>query len=169
MNTEPTFSSPFAMKPALLRHMMNVWPPFAASGIQVREIAGDWSYARVELRLRPWNRNYMGTQFGGHLFKMCDPFWAIMAFERLGRGYIVWDASATIDFLAPGRETVQTEFHLDDATCEALREATSTGKKHLQWFDNDIVTADDTVVARVRKQLYVRRKPDRANRRRRSA
>ncbi|MBO9470798.1 DUF4442 domain-containing protein [Endozoicomonas sp. G2_2] len=153
------------MHPAVLRRMMNVWPPFAASGIHVTHMASDWSRVRVELRLRPWNRNYMGTQFGGHLFKMCDPFWAIMALERMGREYIVWDAAGEIDFVAPGRETVHTEFVLDEATCDEMREATATGKKHLRWFENDIVTADGTVVARVRKQLYVRRKPRRGPKR----
>lgn len=28
------------------------------------------------------------------------------------------------------------------------------------WFENDVVADDGTVVARVRKQLYVRRKRD---------
>jgi len=150
------------MKPRALRHLMNVWPPFAASGIHVESISADWSYARVALKLRPWNRNYMGTQFGGHLFKMCDPFWAIMAIQRMGRGYIVWDAAGAIDFVAPGRETVYTEFHFDNALRDELIEGAATGKKQLRWFDNDIVTADGTVIARARKQLYIRRKPQRA-------
>ncbi|ROO25134.1 DUF4442 domain-containing protein [Salinisphaera orenii] len=149
------------MQPALLRRFMNVWPPFAASGIHVTDLRRDWSYARVELRLRPWNRNYMGTQFGGNLFKMCDPFWAIMAIERLGRGHIVWDAAGAIDFLAPGRGTVHAEFVFDDALRDEIIDITATGKKHLRWFENDIVAADGTVVARIRKQLYIRRKPPR--------
>lgn len=156
------------MKPTLLRRFMNVWPPFAASGIRVTDLSADWSYARVELRLRRWNRNYMGTQFGGNLFKMCDPFWAILAIERMGRGYLVWDAAGAIEFVAPGRETVYAEFRFDDATRDELIEAAATGKKHLRWFENDIVTADGTVVARARKQLYIRRKPPRGARKSRA-
>ncbi|KEZ76863.1 DUF4442 domain-containing protein [Salinisphaera hydrothermalis] len=49
------------MQPRLLKHFMNVWPPFAASGIHVAHLADDWSVARVTLRLRRWNRNYVGT------------------------------------------------------------------------------------------------------------
>lgn len=147
------------MKPSVLRHLMNMWPPFAASGIHVADIAADWHSARVELRLRPWNRNYMGTQFGGHLFKMCDPFWAILALERMGRNYIVWDAAGAIDFLAPGRETVYARFNFDDELRDELIAATADGNKHLRWLENDITTADGTVVARMKKQLYIRRKP----------
>ncbi len=149
------------MTPRALRHLMNIWPPFAASGIHVETIARDWSHARVALKLRPWNRNYMGTQFGGNLFKMCDPFWAIMAIQRMGGDYIVWDAAGAIDFVAPGRETVYVEFNFDNALRDELIEGAATGKKQLRWFDNDIVTADGTVIARARKQLYIRRKPPR--------
>lgn len=146
------------MQARLLKHFMNVWPPFAASGIHVAHLADDWSAARVTLRLRPWNRNYVGTQFGGNLFKMCDPFWMLLAMERLGRDYIVWDKAGEIDFVAPGRETVHAEFLFDDALRTEAVAATEDGDKFLRWYENDITTADGTVIARVRKQLYIRRK-----------
>lgn len=146
------------MQPRVLRHLMNIWPPFAASGIHVEHIADDWSAAHVALRLRPWNRNYVGTQFGGNLFKMCDPFWMLLAMERLGRDYIVWDKAGTIDFIAPGRETVYATFKFDDAMRGEAIAATEGGDKFLHWYANDIATADGTVIARVTKQLYIRRK-----------
>jgi len=152
------------MKPVVLKHFMNVWPPFAGSGIRITDIAADWSSAQVELRLRPWNKNYMGTQFGGNLFKMCDPFWAIMAIQRMGSGFIVWDAAGEIDFVAPGRETVYARFRLDDVLRDELMTEASDGKKHLRWMENDITTADGTLIARARKQLYIRRKPTRRTR-----
>ena len=48
---------------------------------------------------------------------------------------------------------------------DELRAATATGGKTLRWFDTDIVDRNGEVVARVRKQLYVRRKPGIASRR----
>tara|TARA_B100001939_G_C16799546_1_gene554996 strand:+ start:247 stop:684 length:438 start_codon:yes stop_codon:yes gene_type:complete len=139
------------------------WPPFLASGIRVRHIADDWSSASVALKLRSWNKNYFGTQFGGNLFKMCDPFWALLMTESIGRGHIVWDAAGEIDFVAPGRETVYAHFKLSAATLAEVREAAAGGDKVLRWFENDITTADGTVVARVRKQLYIREKRARSN------
>jgi len=149
------------MKASTLRRGMNLWPPFLFTGIRVAEVAPDWRHARVELRMRPWNRNYVGTHFGGSLFAMTDPFWMLLLMPLLGRGYYVWDQAATIDFLKPGRGTVATSFRIDDAVLEEIRAATAGGAKYLRWFENEVVDASGDVVARVRKQVYVRRKPDR--------
>ena len=150
------------MRPASLRWIFNLWPPFLAAGIRVTRLSPDWREARVELRMRPWNRNYVGTHFGGSLFAMTDPFWMILVKERLGRDYIVWDKAAQIEFVKPGKGTVVADFHLDDARVDDLRTRAATGDKVLHWFDTDIVDAAGEVVARVRKQVYVRRKRDRA-------
>ena len=150
------------MNSNLLRWIFNLWPPFAAAGIHVTRISEDWRQARVELRMRPWNRNYVGTHYGGNLFSMTDPFWMIMTLQSLGRDYIVWDQAGGIDFLKPGRGTVSAEFQLDEAVLETMRAATADGARYLHWFETDIVDARGDVVARVRKQVYVRRKRDRA-------
>ena len=150
------------MRPASLRWIFNLWPPFLAAGIRVTRLSPDWREARVELRMRPWNRNYVGTHFGGSLFAMTDPFWMILVKERLGRDYIVWDKAAQIEFVKPGKGTVAAEFRLDDAVLDDLRARAADGGKVLHWFDTDIVDAAGEVVARVRKQVYVRRKRDRA-------
>jgi len=146
------------MKASTLRRIVNIWPPFLFSGIRILAWSDDWRYARVRLKLRWYNRNYVGTQFGGALFMMADPFWMIMTMHALGRDYIVWDKAAAIDFIAPGRADVFAEFVLEDAVLDELRAATANGEKHLRWFEVDVKTACGEVVARVRKQLYVRRK-----------
>ncbi len=150
------------MKPSILRHGMNLWPPFLFAGIHVAAISPDWRHARVELRMRPWNRNYVGTHFGGSLFAMTDPFWMLLLMRLLGREYYVWDQSGAIDFLKPGRGTVSARFDIDDAVLAEIRQATAGGAKYLHWFENEVVDAGGEVVAQVRKQVYVRRKRDRA-------
>ena len=149
------------MTPRLLRFGMNLWPPFLASGIRVTDIGKDWRSARVELRLRPWNRNYVGTQFGGSLFSMTDPFWMLLVMHALPRDYLVWDRAAEIEFVKPGRGTVHARFELDESTVDELKAAAAGGDKVLRWFDADVVDDAGEVIARVRKQLYVRLKPDR--------
>lgn len=146
------------MRASRLRRVVNLWPPFLFSGIRVEAWDDDWRYARVRLKLRWYNRNYVRTHFGGALFAMADPFWMIMVMEALGRDYIVWDKAGAIDFVAPGREDVFAEFLLDEAALDELRAATANGEKYLRWFEVDIRTAKGEVVARVRKQLHVRRK-----------
>ncbi len=146
------------MTPTRLRRVINLWPPFLFSGIRVLAIGDDWRSARVVLRRRWYNRNYVGVHFGGSLFAMADPFWMILVKECLGRDYLVWDKSAEIEFVAPGRTDVFAEFNVEDSVLDALRAATADGAKILHWFELEIRSAAGDVVARVRKQLYVRRK-----------
>lgn len=146
------------MKPSTLRHLMNLWPPFLFSGIHVEAFSADWRHARVALRMRPWNRNYFGTHFGGSLFAMTDPFWMIMVRENLGGDHYVWDKAAEIEFVKPGRGRVAAEFRLDEADLETIRRAAAGGDKHLHWFDTVLHDQAGDVVARVRKQVYVRLK-----------
>lgn len=149
------------MKASVFRFGLNLWPPFLFTGIHVDALSADYRHARVEMRLRFWNRNYVGTHFGGSLFAMTDPFWMLLVLHQLGRDHFVWDKSAEIEFVKPGRGTVWTRFDLDDATLAGLRQAAAGGDKVLHWFENEILDAQGDVVARVRKQVYVRLKPDR--------
>jgi acyl-coenzyme A thioesterase PaaI-like protein len=148
------------MRASTLRRLMNLWPPFLFNGIRVKHIAPDWSTVSVQLRLRFWNRNYVRTQFGGNLFSMTDPMWMIMVMHSLGRNYYVWDKSATIEFVAPAKEDVFAHFVLSPSVLDELRSAAADGSKVLPWFEVDVKTAAGAVVARVRKQLYVRLKPE---------
>ncbi len=147
------------MRPSTFRRVLNLWPPFLFNSIRVLELDDDWREARVVLRLRRWNRNYVGTQFGGNLFAMTDPFWMLLVMHQLGNDYVVWDKAGTIDFIAPGREDVHAHFRLPDGAVDELRAAASSGDKVLRWFETPITTASGALVARVRKQLYVRLKP----------
>ncbi|GAB3727823.1 DUF4442 domain-containing protein [Luteimonas pelagia] len=147
-----------AITAAWLRRGLNLWPPFLFTGIHVAELADDWTSARVELRMRPWNRNYVGTHFGGSLFAMTDPFWMLLMLHAIGDDHIVWDRAGEIVFEKPGRGTVSATFRLDPATVASIRAGTADGDKHLRWFETDVMDREGDVVARVRKQLYVRRK-----------
>ncbi|MEU5832746.1 DUF4442 domain-containing protein [Streptomyces diacarni] len=146
--------------PGGLRRALNWYPPYRFTGVRVLEVADDWSRARVRLRLTRFNRNYFGTQFGGSLYSMSDPFFCLLAVNRLGRDYVVWDKAAEIEFVSPGRGDVYADFRLTEDRVEEIRAATADGSKALPWFESTVTAADGTVVARVRKQLYVRRKRD---------
>ena len=144
--------------PRSLRRFINLWPPFLFAGIRVLQIGDDWRSARVRLRLHWYNRNFVGTQFGGSLFAMTDPFWMILTMQCLGRDYIVWDKAAEIEFVAPGRGDVFAEFRIEESFLDELRAATANGEKALRWCETEVVSASGELIARVRKQLYVRRK-----------
>ena len=146
------------MKIAFLRFLINHWPPYLFSGIRATRISADFRSADVELRERWYNRNYVGTHFGGSLFAMTDAWYMIMLIRNLGRDYYVWDKSASIEYVSPGRGTVRAQFQLDEMVLDDIRARTAGGEKYLPEFTVDILNADDQLVARVVRTLYVRKK-----------
>lgn len=139
---------------------MNLWPPFLFAGIRVVELSDDYRHVKVRMRQHWWNRNYVGTHFGGSLFAMTDPFWVLLLFNQLKGEHVVWDQAGEIEFVAPGRGTVFAEFRLTDEHVREVLEQTGSGEKALIWFETDVVGQDGTVIAKVRKQVYARRKRD---------
>jgi acyl-coenzyme A thioesterase PaaI-like protein len=147
------------MRPRHLRFGMNLWPPFLGAGIRVRHIDEDWREVIVDLRHGLMNRNYVGTHYGGSLFSMTDPFYALMLMHLLGERYLVWDRAASIEFLAPGRGAVTARFALSPQRVDEIRAQAASGEKVLPKFDVEVRDSDNALVARVRKTLYVRLKP----------
>ena len=148
-----------ARKARLLRWAMNFYPPYLGAGVRIQHIAGDFREIRVKMGLGWYNRNYVGTQFGGSLYSMTDPFFMLMVMENLGRDYIVWDKAASIDFIAPGKGPVYADFRIDEVLLDEIRQHTAGGDKYLPQLHVDVHDGDGTLVARVHKTLYVRLKP----------
>lgn len=141
-----------------MRILMNIWPPFLGAGIRVKRLQPDWKEIDVEMKLRRWNANYVGTHYGGSLYSMTDPFLMLMLLENLGRDYIVWDKSASIRFRRPGKGTVFANFRLSDEQVQEIREALISQQKIDRTFAVEIKDESGSVVAEVEKQLHVRRK-----------
>jgi acyl-coenzyme A thioesterase PaaI-like protein len=112
----------------------------------------------VQMKMRFWNRNYVGTHFGGSLYSMCDPWYMFILLEHLGKECVVWDKGAEIDFVAPGKGTVYATFEIDRSTIEQLREQSKDNQKHLPVFQTTITDESGNTVATLKKTLYVRRK-----------
>ena len=146
------------MKPNMLKFGMNIWPPFLGAGIKVKHIAPDYREIVVSLKLRWYNRNYVGTHFGGSLAAMTDPFYMLMLIQILGSRYTVWDKTSTINFIAPGRGTVTACFTLQDDEILEIKNKTANGDPYFPEFSVDIVSESGEVIARVDKTLYVRKK-----------
>lgn len=142
----------------LLRIGMNVWPPFLGAGIRVRRIAPDFREVVVEMPLRLHNRNLFGTHFGGSLYAMTDPFFALMVLHNLPPDYVVWDKAGSIEYIAPGRGRVRATFRLEQSDLDVILKMTAAGDKHLHVFAADVVDREGLVVAKVEKVVYVRKK-----------
>jgi acyl-coenzyme A thioesterase PaaI-like protein len=146
------------MKTFLMKTFLNFWPPFLGTGIWVKEISPDYHYIKVEMKMRFWNKNIVGTHFGGSLYAMADPFYMLMLLKTLGKNYIVWDKSAKINFVRPGKGNVFAEFILDKTQIEKIKDITNKQKKYEPCYTVLIKDTLGKTVAKVEKELYIRKK-----------
>ena len=145
-----------------IRDRINTYGPYSGALIQATRVAADASEIRVEMPLRVENANLVGTHFGGSLYAMVDPHLMVLLSARLGPEYTVWDKSASIEFVRPGRGTVSATVRITDPEVQAIREATEGGAKHFPEWTIEVVDEEGNVVCRVGKTLYVRRRPKEA-------
>jgi len=122
-------------------------------------VSDDMRKIEVHLRLLWYNKNVFGVHFGGSLYAMTDPFFALMLTYKLGKNYIVWDKSASIRFIKPGKDTVRAVFELTQNTIDVIHENLEKNQKYifiLQCKITDLQSGE--TVAEVDKELYVRKK-----------
>lgn len=156
-------ANPRPLVPALTRRerwllrAINLYPPYLGAGIRVRPVKGRRA-VDVSMKLHVWNRNYFGTQFGGSLYSMCDPFLCLLLVGGLGGGYVVWDKAADIQFRRPGQGKVGCRFEITPERLAEIRaDADRLGKVEPRFLV-EVTDEAGEVVARVGKLLYVRRK-----------
>lgn len=145
------------MRPWVIK-FMSFWPPFVGAGVHVKKVAPNFDYIDVEMKLRFWNSNYVGTHFGGSMYSMTDPFIMLILIQKLGRDYIVWDKAATIRFKKPGKGRIRARFTVTESELASIKEQAAKEYKVEPVFVVQILDEQNEVVAEVEKILYVRRK-----------
>lgn len=146
------------LTPKLLKLILNFYPPYIGAGVKVSHISEDWSELHVSMALRWYNKNALGTHFGGSLYSMVDPHLVLLLMQRLGKDYLVWDKSANIDFIKPGKNKVSAVLKISKETLEEIKTKTAEGEKYFPEFLVNIHDENDQLVARVNKTLYVKKK-----------
>ncbi len=146
------------MNHKLFKFLMNIYIPYLGTGITVKSLSPDYKEICVQMKLRWYNRNYIKTHFGGSLYAMTDPFFMLMLITILGKEFIVWDKSARIDFIKPGKGTVTARFLITEDQIADIIHNTSAGQKYLPELSVDIVDEAGEKVARVVKTLYIKKK-----------
>lgn len=139
---------------------MNFYPPYLGAGISLKSANEDCTQFIVELKETWYNRNAVGTHFGGSLYSMCDPFYMFILMENLGNKYIVWDKAASINFKKPGKGTVTATFEISKERIEEIRSDVDKNGKGNFTFHTTIVNTNNEIVAEVEKVVYVKRKPE---------
>jgi acyl-coenzyme A thioesterase PaaI-like protein len=137
--------------------LINLYAPFLGAGIRVLHGESDDHTVKVQLKETFYNHNVFGTHFGGSLYAMCDPFFVLIMIHNLGPQYVVWDKSAAIKFIKPGRGTVTVTFHIPPEKIEEICAQADAGVKVEPIFKADITDEKGEIVATVEKNLYIRK------------
>jgi len=146
------------MKKKLFKKFLNFWPPFLGAGIKIEEINPSFTKLTVSMKMRWWNKNYVGTHFGGSLYAMTDPFFMFILMENLGSDYIVWDKAANIKFKKPGHGKVMAQFEISPEVIAEIKAKADVEYKVEPIFHTMIKDINGVVIAEVEKLLYVKKK-----------
>ena len=141
-----------------LRRLLNIYGPYLGAAVKVDYIAKDFRETRVSMKLRWYNKNAVGVHFGGSLYAMVDPHLMLMLMKLLGPSYMVWDQSASIEFVRPGTGKVSATIRIDAETVRTITEAVAVHRKYHPEFNIQVVDEKAKLVCRVHKILYVRKK-----------
>ncbi len=138
--------------------LINLYPPFIGAGVKLREINEDKTQIIVDMRLRWYNRNVYGTHFGGSLYAMTDPFYVFIVYYHFGDDYIIWDKSASIKFVRPGKGKVTGTYNIPLDTLALMKSQVDQGVKTSFMFSTEVIDELNKVVAYVEKEIYIKAK-----------
>ena len=144
------------LTPHLLKLRLNTYAPYIGAGIKIDHISLDQGLCVVSMGLNTLNKNIVGTQFGGSLYSMVDPFYMLMLMHQLGSNYVVWDKSSHIDFVAPGNSKVTARMKIPSSKIITIQELAKEGEAVFREYKVDIVDEQQKLIATVTKTLYIR-------------
>jgi acyl-coenzyme A thioesterase PaaI-like protein len=148
----------FELRQRFLEKAINFYGPFIGAGVKLEDMTKDYRYAKVTMPLRFYNKNYMGTQFGGSLYSMVDPWYMLMLIKNLGRDYIVWDKGATIQFKKPGKGKVHAEFNLTQEVIDEIKSTVEVTTKMDYVFKVEVKDEHGKLICEIDKVVYIRKK-----------
>ena len=149
---------PESFSSRLLRWKLNWFPAYRGTGARITYIADNFREVRIQVPLNWRTRNYVGSIFGGSMFGAVDPILMVMFIHLLGRDYIVWDRSATIEFKAPGRTTLDARFAIAEEELAEIRAVLEREPKLEHLYRTDLIDAEGKVCAVVEQTIYFRKK-----------
>ncbi len=148
----------FWVRQRFLDRLINFYGPYIGAGVRMKNMTKDFRSCDVEMKLTFYNKNYLGTQFGGSLYSMTDPWYMLMLIKNLGPGYIVWDKAAAIRFKKPGRGKVKAHFRLTQEDIDGIKSYVEENTKMDKSFLVEIRDEEGVLIAEVDKVVYVRKK-----------
>ena len=149
---------PESLKTRTMRLGFNFLPAYRRTGARITYIADDIREVRLKLPFNWKTRNYIGTTFGGSVFSSVDGVHLVMLIKALGRGYTVWDKSATIHYKKPTKTALYANIVLDEEEIETIREELKDKDNTERFYCIYLTDKDGVVHATVERVLYIGKK-----------
>jgi len=144
------------LTPHLLKLRINTYAPYVGAGIKLEYLDTDQGLCVVSMDLTALNKNIVGTQFGGSLYAMTDPFYMLLLMQQLGSNYVVWDKSSHIEFVAPGTSKVTARIKVSSSEATTIRKLAESGEPVFRDYRTEIVDNNQKIIAIVTKTVYIR-------------
>ncbi len=135
-----------------------LYPAVARTGVRVTHISADYLQVGIVLPLNRKTRNIVGTLFGGSLYAAADPFYMSILMRQLGTGYAVWDKSARIRFLKPGRGSLHAVCEVSAQDVAQVRAEVAESGRTERTYQVVWVDADGVPHAEVEKVISIKRR-----------
>ncbi|HAN77149.1 MAG TPA: DUF4442 domain-containing protein [Bacteroidales bacterium] len=146
------------MNSRVFKFFFNLWPCYFGTGGKVVYFSPDYKQAQIRIPLNLRTRNYVGTIFGGSIYGAIDPIFMLMFMKILGKGFIVWDKSAAIRFLKPGKESIYANFSISDSEIEDIKSQAQSGKSFTRTYTVQLLTKAGELIAEADKEIYFKQK-----------
>lgn len=143
----------------LCRHL-NWWSPLLFTGIKITYFSDDYTHCKAKLKNWVCTKNTHGSQFGGSLFAMTDPIYAVICLCLFGDKYYVWDKAASIEFIQAAYDEVYLDCHITHHEIEQIQQNTANGEKFFPEFTVRLFDKNNNTIAIAKRTLYIRLKKE---------
>lgn len=148
------------LSPISLKWVLRTYPPFFFQRIWVKKIHEGFTGLDMKIRKSFLNINANKTIFGGTIFSSIDPVYPILldqAFKAKGmKNTVAWLKSAKIDYLKPGRTTLEFSVRLKDDEIEDSYRIIQEEGKVIKTFTTEIFDKQGVKCAICQSEIYIR-------------
>ncbi len=118
-------------------------------------VSRDLRSIRVMLRHSWKTVNPAGTLFGGSLYAVTDPMFAMLLALQLGDDVVIWDKAGSIRYRRPGRSHLFADFHVTDEDLDAVRAGLRDRGETQRDFKVELKDGQGRVHVEIEKTVYI--------------
>jgi acyl-coenzyme A thioesterase PaaI-like protein len=139
-----------------LERMFNQFPAFKVTGGEIIFVSNDFLEVHLRFNLSETTINYHKTAFGGAIYSSLDPVYPLQLIHILGdANFVVWDLSATIDYLKPIDRDVYAKFLLSNEQINEIKINVKNKNKSVITLPVEYQDLDGNIYAKATKTIYI--------------